>query len=486
MKNKIDKPKVFISYAWGTEENQQNVLAFAERLIGDGIDVLLDKWELDEGNFTYQYMEQSVNDETISNVLMLLDPEYTLKANEKRGGAGVEAQIISADLYNKTKQTKYLPIIFSRDASGNVCKPTFLTGTLHFDFTDSETYEIQYQKLVKGLFGVEIYTKPEIGRKPSWVESTTRISLATKVQYNSLVKNIPEKIKKVDLKKYLNDIAKNIIEKDISDVMVDRRIVNSEYIKAYREFEDMRDVYLELLSKAQYVENNERIIADFLEELYKLIYQLGSEFDDNQLRKTLLHEMFIYTIAGYYKKKDYSALGYILGKSYIKYNKYHIVASSYHMFYNTTFGYLDNAINERDGQSFITGTAKFWVDNINVNFCTKEEFVFADILCHNYFLFGNGIIEKDYGTWFSKSYIYNNEYVSEIKAMSIKLASNEYLTDVINIFNYENINEFVNHVKLIANKIFANEIKRSGYSYEFYDIPLISDYIKIEAMGTLR
>ena len=48
-KKKIEKPKVFISYAWGTQEYQDKVLAFATQLMGDGIDVVIDKWDLSEG-----------------------------------------------------------------------------------------------------------------------------------------------------------------------------------------------------------------------------------------------------------------------------------------------------------------------------------------------------------------------------------------------------------------------------------------------------
>ena len=53
MKPTIEKPKVFISYAWGSQEYQNKVLSFARDLVGVGIDVLLDKWDLKEGNDTY-------------------------------------------------------------------------------------------------------------------------------------------------------------------------------------------------------------------------------------------------------------------------------------------------------------------------------------------------------------------------------------------------------------------------------------------------
>ena len=56
-KGKIENPKVFVSYAWGTEQYQKKVLAFSTQLMSDGVDVVLDKWDLSEGNDTYAFME---------------------------------------------------------------------------------------------------------------------------------------------------------------------------------------------------------------------------------------------------------------------------------------------------------------------------------------------------------------------------------------------------------------------------------------------
>ena len=107
MKNIIEHPKVFISYAWGTEDYNEKVLSFATDLMHDGIDVVLDKWSLKEGNDTYAFMERSVTDLTITNVLILLDPNYEKKANERNGGVGTETQIISPEIYNKVEQEKF-------------------------------------------------------------------------------------------------------------------------------------------------------------------------------------------------------------------------------------------------------------------------------------------------------------------------------------------------------------------------------------------
>lgn len=94
-KPKIEHPKVFISYAWGDNEYQQRIVDFAQALMADGIDVVLDKWSLKEGNDTNAFMEKTVQDPSITNVLIMLDPLYAEKANKRAGGVGTETQIIS-------------------------------------------------------------------------------------------------------------------------------------------------------------------------------------------------------------------------------------------------------------------------------------------------------------------------------------------------------------------------------------------------------
>ncbi|MDR2719593.1 MAG: TIR domain-containing protein [Nitrososphaerota archaeon] len=89
------KPKVFISYAWDTEEYQEKVLKFATRLHECGIEVVIDRWSMSAGDDIYAFMERSVNDKTIQFVLLLLDELYAKKANEREGGVGTETQIIS-------------------------------------------------------------------------------------------------------------------------------------------------------------------------------------------------------------------------------------------------------------------------------------------------------------------------------------------------------------------------------------------------------
>ncbi len=57
MKGSTAQPKVFISYSWSSPQHEQWVLDLAERLSGDGVVVVLDKWDLKEGQDKHVFME---------------------------------------------------------------------------------------------------------------------------------------------------------------------------------------------------------------------------------------------------------------------------------------------------------------------------------------------------------------------------------------------------------------------------------------------
>lgn len=100
--------KVFISYSWKVQEK---VIELTERLISNGIDVILDVYDLKEGQDKYAFMEQSVNDPSVDKVLIICDRSYMEKANDRSGGVGDETVIISPEIYGQMKQEKFIPMM---------------------------------------------------------------------------------------------------------------------------------------------------------------------------------------------------------------------------------------------------------------------------------------------------------------------------------------------------------------------------------------
>lgn len=125
----ITNPKVFISYAWGTDDYQKKVLNFCTRLYSEcGIEVLIDKWSMEAGNDTYDFMERCVKDSSVNHVIMLPDKNYAEKADNRQGGVGTETQIISQEVYSNTIQSKFIPVVFERDSDEKIYIPVYLLG----------------------------------------------------------------------------------------------------------------------------------------------------------------------------------------------------------------------------------------------------------------------------------------------------------------------------------------------------------------------
>lgn len=478
-KNKIENPKVFISYAWSSKEYENKVLSFATELVGNGVDVILDKWSLKEGNDTYAFMEQSVSDPTVTNVLLMLDPQYEEKANDRRGGVGTETQIISAEVYNKVKQEKFLPVVFERDKNGNIPKPTYLKSLLHFDLSTEERYDEEYQRLVRTLYGIETFKKPELGKKPSWLETTPTVTTKVRTTYEVLKANFPEKVKREKFVLFLSRIKDQIINFKQEEKIIDFSL--EKYLEAYSETAVIRDQFLNLVQYVSYIDEGEKLVATTLEEICEELKEDSGKL--SEIRKTLLHEIFIYIIAIYYRQKNYDAISYTLTKSYFVRNRYNGQAESFSVFYHYDKN-LDNAVSKRDNKNYYSGTACFWVDSINTEICSKNDFVFADILCHNVSVFSENYIDSWY--WFPLTYIYEKYESSSMRIFSIKLQSEEHLKNVIRIFGYDDAEKFKKKFVEVEKKY--QDGTMTGYRHRgcFEDAPLLCQYIRSTELGKIR
>jgi hypothetical protein len=175
-------PKLFISYCWSSPEHESWVIQLAEELVSQGIDVKLDKWDLLPGHDAYAFMESMVTDPTVTKVLMICDEKYKSKSNARSGGAGIEAQIITPELYRKSAQDKFVAVVREKDDEGKALVPTYYTGRIFIDLSDAATYSEEYDKLIRWAWDQPLYIKPALGKKPQFLEEDSRtIKLSTSV-----------------------------------------------------------------------------------------------------------------------------------------------------------------------------------------------------------------------------------------------------------------------------------------------------------------
>lgn len=150
--------KVFISYAWESEEHRAWVKALADRLLADGIEAIVDQYDLELGDRLPQFMEQSVR--SSDYVLIVCTPAYKQKADARIGGVGYEGHIISGELFSGHNERKFIPII--KEGGVEESLPTFLKGKLAVDLGDGvESHG--YDDLLATLYGVK--KKPSVAPK---------------------------------------------------------------------------------------------------------------------------------------------------------------------------------------------------------------------------------------------------------------------------------------------------------------------------------
>lgn len=166
-------PRAFVSYSWTSPGHQARIRQWAEQMVDNGVDVVLDIWDLKEGDDKYAFMEQMVTDESVTHVLVFSDSEYANKADARRAGVGTESQIISGEVYSKVKQSKFIPIVCEFDDSGEPFLPTFLKSRIWIDFSSPEAAIDNWEQLVRVLYGKPAHEKPTLGKAPAYITTTT-------------------------------------------------------------------------------------------------------------------------------------------------------------------------------------------------------------------------------------------------------------------------------------------------------------------------
>jgi hypothetical protein len=169
------KPKVLVSYSWSSPGHQETVRLWAERLISDGVDVLLDVFDLKEGQDKFTFMERMVTDPDVTHVLVVCDEEYSKKADARKAGVGTESQIISREVYEKVDQSKFIPLVCEFSSDREPYLPAFFKSRIWVDFSSSEAVNEHWEQLVRALYGKPIHQKPEIGNPPTYITTTQNV-----------------------------------------------------------------------------------------------------------------------------------------------------------------------------------------------------------------------------------------------------------------------------------------------------------------------
>lgn len=164
-------PKVFISYSWESKEHSDWVKFLADKLLADGIEAIIDSYDVSPGDRLPKFMESSIRDSDY--VIIICTEEYKRKANNREKGVGYESHIISAELYNNHNDRKFIPVI--RQGDFNSALPTYLDGKLAIDLRGNPFNEDSYKDLIASIFKVK--KKPKVGIRPYYVDEYEPITI---------------------------------------------------------------------------------------------------------------------------------------------------------------------------------------------------------------------------------------------------------------------------------------------------------------------
>jgi hypothetical protein len=157
-----NSPVAFISYSWDSEDHKLWVLDLASRLqMEGGVRIVLDRWHLPPGGDKTVFMEKSIANSKF--VILICTPDYAERANQRTGGVGYEATIITGELAEDINQGKFIPVLRNGDWKSSL--PVWIKTKRGVDLRGNPYPEEEYRDLVRALHQ-ETLKPPPVGPKP--------------------------------------------------------------------------------------------------------------------------------------------------------------------------------------------------------------------------------------------------------------------------------------------------------------------------------
>ena len=401
--------KVFISYSWTSPGHCDLIRSYAERLRGDGIDVILDQWDLSEGQDKYAFMEKMVTDPSVTHVLVFSDRQYAEKANTRKAGVGTESQIMSKEIYDKVDQKKFIPIVCERKEGGEPYLPTFFAPRISIDFNTPERVNENWEQLIRALYGKPLHTKPALGNAPSYILSDETVSpLPTKGKYATLRDAILNGKPTLSLCRddFLNlaiSYADTFrVRKAIGQIELEDKILND-----LRSLLPLRDQFIDWMLLESSVTDEtvfEEVLIGFLERILALKYHppelvslQTSYFDAHAI---FAYEIFLYAVATLVRSRKWLlahtllVTNYMLPESEIGRNRRF---AQFNVFYSHS-----QALTDRIGRLKLNRISP--VADLMKERSTRTDITFQDIMQSDLILFLKATI-SDF-RWYPQTLIY--------------------------------------------------------------------------------
>jgi hypothetical protein len=473
--NKI-VPKVFISYSWVVADK---VRELAERLVANGIDVVIDIWDLKSGQDKYAFMEQCVNDTSIFRVLIICDESYMIKANDRKGGVGDETVIITPEIYGHVEQEKFIPVLFEKDGEGKGFIPHFIKSRIYIDLSgNDEIYEREFEALLRNIHKKPLHAKPALGRCPDWLNIES-------VDF-SAIRDITRQIRSATEG---SSKAIFLVKKAQDEIIRAARSYNLSEVKSYDDalldvidqLKLLRDVILDYIDALIYSGFNlSKIVVQLMQDLYNSLNDTstrqGSQSYIKEAYSFFMWELFICIIATFLYYERYAEIYDVLTSTFFlkKDQNDRLTVYEYDQFRGKCSTLEKVCKPKSSTPNLFTLQGQLLIQRERKPIITVQSLTNADLLLYQLYPI-LAKTEKKYLLWFPVSYIYHED----AQELWLKLVSRKFCETVFPLFGVKTLVE----LKIAIEK--SNELcNRTGYQNS-YDSPLrICDSIALENVGT--
>ena len=155
-------PKVFVSYSYDSQQHKDWVRDLATALRAQGIDAVLDQWDLTLGQDMAAFMATGIR--TADRVLLVCSETYVAKAEAGKGGVGYERLIVTGEVVAAIDTIKFIPVV--RNNTGARKVPDFLGPRKYVDFSDDALYGAKLEELAREILGTPAAVRPHLGENP--------------------------------------------------------------------------------------------------------------------------------------------------------------------------------------------------------------------------------------------------------------------------------------------------------------------------------
>lgn len=446
----MEIPKLFISYSWSSPLHEQWVLDLASELRDSGVDVILDKWDLKEGNDAIAFMETMVTDPEIKKVVIICDEIYSAKADGRSGGVGTETQIISKEVYDNQEQDKFVAVVAQKDKSGIPHLPTYYKSRIYIDLSEPDNYSENFEKLLRWIFDAPLYVKPDLGKKPSFLDEGKSIQLGTSAKFKRAIDAIRNSKSYAigALNEYFETFANNLekfrLEKPEGDF-------DDAVVRSIEDFTPYRNEAIQLfitISRYAASDENIRIIHRFFESL---IPYMSCPEHVTQSRKWdfdnfifIIHELFLYALAVLIKHECYHQANILMEQGYYVPGNSHYGRNEIESFIVfRKYMYSLKHRNDKLDQKRLSIRADMLK---NRSLGTGVEF--RDLMQADFVLYTRAELEaeEDHGRWWPETLLYLGHFHGAFEIFA-RAASKKYFNEVkclLAIDSPEDLDELMN------------------------------------------